>query len=76
MEIIYWVILIFWVLILLVLKKDSSISLKIALTLFLLAAVLTVFNLQNLAEPVMRISFIGWLIGIFQALIEYKKKTE
>lgn len=73
MEIAYLLILIVWIILIRALRKDSGLSLKIAFILFIVAAVLTVFSLQNLAEPIMRVSFIGWLIGIFGALIEYRK---
>lgn len=73
MEIVYWIILIVWILLIKILKKDSGKSLLVAFSLFLVAAILTVLNLQNLAEPIMRVSLIGWIIGIFHALIEYKK---
>ena len=76
MEIIYWIILIIWIIAIFIFKKDSGLTLKIALALFLVAAVLTVFNLRDLAEPIMRVSFIGWIIGIFQALREYIKQAK
>lgn len=76
MEIIYWIVLFVWISVVWVLKKDSSFSLVPALFLFGLAALLTVFGLRNLAEPVMRVSFIGWLVGLSHALIEYIKRSE
>ena len=76
MNIVYWLILIAWIVSIRVFKKDSDITLKIALVLFTIAAILTILNLRSIAEPIMRVSFIGWLIGIFQALIEYIKKAE
>lgn len=72
MEVVYWLIFIIWISIILFSKKDSTFAFYPAFILFLLAAVLTVFNLRSIAEPIMRISFIGWLIGIFKALIEYR----
>lgn len=71
MEIAYWILLIVWIAIIWILKKDSGFSLLIAFSLFLISATLTVFNFRNLAETIMRVSLIGWLIGIFQALTEY-----
>lgn len=76
MEIAYWAILIIWILIIKVLRWDSGVSLKIAFVLFLISAALTVLTLSSVAETVMRVSFIGWLIGIFQALIEYIKQPK
>lgn len=71
MEIAYWGILIIWIIAIKSFKKDSGVSLKIAFVLFSVAAILTIFNLRDIAEPIMRVSFIGWIIGIFQALREY-----
>lgn len=76
MEIVYWVILFVWIASIKILKKDSEITLKIAFILFILAAILTIVNLRNIAEPIMRVSFIGWMIGIFHALIEYIKQSK
>lgn len=76
MEIIYWVILTAWIAAIWLLKKKASLSMKIALAFFVLAAILTVVGLRNLAEPLMRVSFIGWLVGIFQAIKEYAREPE
>lgn len=75
MELIYWLILILWIVAVRIFKKKSGSTLKLAFGLFIIAATLTVFGLRNLAEPVMRVSFIGWIIGLIQALIEYKKSV-
>lgn len=76
MELVYWFILFAWVAVMWFSKKTSNFALYPAFVLFLISAVLTVIGLRSLAEPVMRISFIGWLIGIFKALIEYKKSSK
>ncbi|MBI2600215.1 hypothetical protein HYW43_04840 [Candidatus Daviesbacteria bacterium] len=76
MEIIYWAILAVWIIVIWTLKKKASFSMKVALGFFVLAAVLTVLTLRNLAEPLMRVSFIGWLIGILQAVWEYIRNSE
>lgn len=76
MEIIYWIILTAWIAAIWLLKKKASLSMKIALAFFVLAAILTVVGLRNLAEPLMRVSFIGWLVGIFQAIKEYVREPE
>lgn len=73
MNLIYWIILICWILAIKIFKRDSNFALLPAFILFLIAASLTVLGLRNLAEPIMRVSLIGWIIGIFHALIEYKK---
>jgi len=76
MEIVYWYILLSWIAIIWFSKKTSNFAFYPAFILFLISAVLTVVGLRSLAEPIMRVSFIGWLIGIFKALIEYKKLTK
>ena len=76
MELVYWIILVVWISLVLVLKKDSSFSLVPALALFLFSAILTVVGIRNLAEPIMRISFIGWIVGISHALIEYIRQLK
>lgn len=76
MEIVYWIILIVWIAMNWIYKKDSGFSMKIALACFVIAAALTVFNFRVVAEPVMKISFIGWMIGIFQAISEYVRKPK
>lgn len=73
MELLYLAIIIIWVLGIIIYKKNSDYALIPAFLLFLVSALLTVFNLRDIAELIMRISFIGWIIGIFGALIEYKK---
>lgn len=75
MELLYWLILFSWIAVMWFSKKDSNFAFYPAIVLFIIAAVLTVFGLRSLAEPIMRISFIGWLIGIFKALMEYKKNN-
>jgi hypothetical protein len=76
LEIIYWIILIVWSIVAKVSKKDSGATLKVAFVLFLVSALLTILNIKDLAETVMRVSFIGWLIGLFQALREYIKQNK
>lgn len=72
----YWFVLGSWVSYILFSKKDSSFSLKMALGLFCLGVVLYVLTLRYWAEVAMRVSFIGWLVGIGQALVEYKKEYD
>lgn len=69
----YWPILFGWILLILIHKLKSNISLVFAFVFFALAAFATTFGFENIAESFMKISFIGWLVGIAQALVEYKK---
>lgn len=73
MEFIYLVIITLWILGIVIFKKHSNFALTPAFFLFLVSAFFAVFNLGNIAEQIMRISFIGWIIGISFALIEYKR---
>ena len=73
MELIYLAIITIWVLGIIIYKKNSDYALIPAFLLFLVSAFFTVLNLSDIAEQIMRISFIGWLIGIVGVLIEYKK---
>lgn len=75
MNLLYYFILFAWIFFIWLQKKDSKPTFKTAFALFITAASLTVLGLRDLAEPIMRISFIGWLIGILQALIEYRKEV-
>jgi len=73
MEFIYLVIIILWIFVIKIFKKNSNYALIPAFLFFLISVFFTVFNLIDIAEQIMRVSFIGWIIGIFHALIEYKR---
>lgn len=73
MESIYLVIITLWILGIIILKKGSNFALIPAFILFLVSAFFSVLNLVDIAEQIMRVSFIGWIIGILHALIEYKR---
>lgn len=72
MEFVYLIIITLWVLGIIIIKKNSNYALIPAFFLFLVSAFFSVFNLTDIAEPIMRVSFIGWMVGIVDALIEYK----
>lgn len=69
----FWWILIGWIFLIYSFKFKSKPIFAISFILFLFSALLTTINLQSFAETIMRISFIGWIIGLVRALIEYKK---
>lgn len=69
----FWWVFIGWIFLTYFFKLKSRLAFAVAFILFLIAALLTTINLQSFAETIMRISFIGWIIGFVQALIEYKK---
>ena len=72
----YWFVLGSWVSYILFSKKTSEFSLKTAFILFGGGILLYFLTFQYWAEVVMRISLIGWMVGIGQALVEYKKEYD
>lgn len=73
MEWIFFVITFLWAMGIIHYKKDSNFAFIPAFVLFWVSAFFAVFNLMDFAEQIMRVSFIGWAIGVVGALIEYKK---
>lgn len=71
-SLIYWTILLGWLYLIWKFRLTSSFSFKIGLGLFVIAALFTILRLLWLGETIMRLSFIGFLIGIIQALLEYR----
>ena len=72
MEFIYLVVTIVWLFWIFFYKKGNY-TFRLAFILFLTSALFAVLNLSIVAEQIMRISFIGWIIGIVNALIEHRK---
>lgn len=75
-SILYWWLLLGWVYYVFVNKGNNPKTLFTAFILFIVGVILKVFNLNNMAEVAMRISLIGWLVGIGQTLVEYKKEND
>ncbi|OGM20073.1 hypothetical protein A2955_02430 [Candidatus Woesebacteria bacterium RIFCSPLOWO2_01_FULL_37_19] len=73
LSLIYWMILAGLLTIIIEKKFRSEVSFSWAFGLFFISAALAVLGLNFIAEIIMKISFIGWMIGITQALIEYKR---
>lgn len=69
----YWLIFLVWTLYAFFIKKDSLHHLLIAFGLFIVSSLLETVTLHQIAEPIMRVSFLGWLIGVIVALKEYKQ---
>lgn len=67
----YWWILGLFIIIIWLFKLPSIWSLLFSFGLFILAGLLTTFGTTNLAELIMRISLIGWLVGFTQSFLEY-----
>ena len=68
----YWWILVFTISIIWKFQVGSGFILWTSFLIFLLSALLVSGGLQNLAETFMRISFLGWIIGLIQSFVEYK----
>ncbi|MBI2596944.1 hypothetical protein HYW41_02195 [Candidatus Daviesbacteria bacterium] len=71
-QLFYWWILLLMIFIGLTLHFKSIFYLSSAFILFFISAILTVVGSKEIAEGVMRISLIGWLIGLIQSVVEYK----
>lgn len=70
----YWLILIFWLSSYWILKISSAKSLLFTLWLFLIASFIKLLGVNNVAEFVFRLSLIGLIIGVSQAIFELNKK--
>lgn len=71
----YWTILVGWLMLVLNYKWRSPNLMIQALIFFITGVFFATVGLKVLAEFVMRISFIGWIVGIIQRLIEYGKEN-
>lgn len=74
LSLIYWIMFVGWIGIIIKFKWTSVITLTIAFTFYIVGAILVTFGFSGLAEGVLRISVIGWILGIVQALLEYRKE--
>lgn len=70
---VYWWVLVLIVLIGLSLRLKSQFYLLGAFALFFISALFTVVGSKETGEMIMRVSLIGWVIGLTQSLVEYKK---
>ncbi len=70
-SLIYWLVLLFLIVVV-SLKFDAEFYFLFALSLFGVSVIFLLLGLGEIAEISLRISFIGWLVGIGQALVEYK----
>lgn len=68
---IYWWVLGSCIITVWIFKLSSTPVLLSSFGLFIFAAVLTTFRITNLAEVIMRLSLLGWLIGFIQSVFEY-----
>lgn len=70
----YWAILSFIIYVIIRNGLSSHQVMRLAFTLTILGIILTTFGFSDFAEGVLKLSFIGWVLGIVQALIEYRKE--
>lgn len=70
-SLIYWIILGIFIFTVWLFKLSSKIILLVSFTLFIVAGLLATFSFTTLAEVIMRLSLLGWLIGFSQAVFEY-----
>lgn len=70
----YWLILFGWLGFNYKFKWKSNVSLISAFIFYCIASFITILGLVGIGETVMRLSFIGWLVGVAQALMEYKQR--
>ncbi|KKQ98131.1 MAG: hypothetical protein UT23_C0005G0054 [Candidatus Woesebacteria bacterium GW2011_GWA1_39_12] len=66
----YWLIFVGWLAIVYRFKGNSGFSLKPAMTLLVVASLLIIFGVREIGEILMKISFVGWMVGIGQSLYE------
>jgi len=71
---VYWLILFAWIALIKLYKFESGLLMAIAFALILTSLILAIIGLPSIGETIIRISFIGWLVGIVQALLEYRKE--
>lgn len=70
---IYWLIFVAWILYSYFARKGSQYHLWIAFILFLISALLKIVSFNEIAQPIMAVSLLGWFIGITLALRDYRR---
>lgn len=75
-DFLYWMVLFGWVLLIWNFKWKSSTTMIVALILFIFAALFTTLGFRDPGETTMRLSFIGWMVGVVQALVEYRRNEK
>lgn len=72
----YWMYLLGFILAISIWKLTSNFSLKLAFVLTLCGMFLSIFGALNVAEVILRLGFVSWIVGIIQALLEYPNNGE
>lgn len=70
---IYWWVCLSWIFCIRQFKMNSEKSFILVFVLFIIAALGVTISPNDFSEIIMRIAFIGLIIGFIQALIEYKQ---
>lgn len=70
-SLIYWVILGLIIFTIWIFKLSSLVILLFSFALFILAALMTTLTFTAIAEKIMRISLLGWLVGFGESVLEY-----
>lgn len=69
----YWCFLILYLFFIRIFQRGSGFSLWVAFILFLVSGLITSISMRGAGEFLMRLSVIGWLVGLVQSMREYKK---
>lgn len=72
----YWLLLIYWLGIVIIFKKGSGFGFKLVIIFYILAILISLFNFVNASELIMRVMFIGLIVSIPQAFLEFLKAQE
>jgi len=70
----YFVVVLIWILLFRKSKNDGKNTLVVAFILLMLSFLFTTLGVFRLGESLARISLLGWILGLFQALLEYRRK--
>ena len=72
---IYWWVLLFVIWLIWTFRLDSKYALWSVLFLFILSALFTSISLRGVGEVLMRLSLLGWMIGVVQSISEKSKPS-
>lgn len=70
---IYWWILVFTIFMVWNFELGSGFILWVSFSIFILSALFTSVGLRSIGETLMRVSFLGLIIGLIQSMVEYKR---
>ncbi len=71
---IYWLVLIGLIFLIWLWKRKSRFSLYSSFALFVISALIVTLGFEDIGEFIMRLSFIGLIVGFLQSLLEYKEE--